>query len=320
MTKHPIKLNNQLNTKTIYTDTNTNQEESVISPSSSPSPPSSGPHSPGEITAVPSSPPSPSELPEIMLLCQRLKPSIEELNKKNLTSAEFMTILVRELTPVMNKNLGPKKTTKKKRDRGSTRKCSICGTISTPEWRRDPEGLLTLCNACGLKEKKNRARISTAAASPAYTTQRFHNTVWNQQQYSNPSVNGGLPRHQHIPPIHHVPSTTSVPAQMATPHILQQSVQHHGNIPPIYHSFPVKPAPHMFKLEDNGVQFNQRYLQTQMVHQANNLPTPYNHTYQIPVHLSEESFGYPQATQNNYSGSCERQNCTQCQPSFYHPY
>ncbi|KAJ3205413.1 hypothetical protein HDU82_005213, partial [Entophlyctis luteolus] len=34
------------------------------------------------------------------------------------------------------------------------KKCVNCGTMSTPLWRRGPQGLATLCNACGVKWRK----------------------------------------------------------------------------------------------------------------------------------------------------------------------
>lgn len=37
-----------------------------------------------------------------------------------------------------------------------TRKCSHCGTKSTPEWRKGPMGPSTLCNACGVKYRLGR--------------------------------------------------------------------------------------------------------------------------------------------------------------------
>eukprot|EP01088_Endostelium_zonatum_P017555 TRINITY_DN5226_c0_g1_i1.p1 TRINITY_DN5226_c0_g1~~TRINITY_DN5226_c0_g1_i1.p1 ORF type:complete len:141 (+),score=21.28 TRINITY_DN5226_c0_g1_i1:64-486(+) len=36
----------------------------------------------------------------------------------------------------------------------ATRWCHHCGTRYTSEWRRGPEGLNTLCNACGLQYAK----------------------------------------------------------------------------------------------------------------------------------------------------------------------
>ena len=32
--------------------------------------------------------------------------------------------------------------------------CHVCGTHSTPEWRKGPDGPATLCNACGIKYSK----------------------------------------------------------------------------------------------------------------------------------------------------------------------
>lgn len=45
-------------------------------------------------------------------------------------------------------------------------KCQRCGTTETPEWRRGPNGLRTLCNACGLFHAKlvKKKGAATAAA------------------------------------------------------------------------------------------------------------------------------------------------------------
>lgn len=34
--------------------------------------------------------------------------------------------------------------------------CAVCGSRDTPEWRRGPSGLRTLCNGCGLLSAKRR--------------------------------------------------------------------------------------------------------------------------------------------------------------------
>ena len=36
----------------------------------------------------------------------------------------------------------------------SINRCHRCGTTETPEWRRGPKGVRTLCNACGLFHAK----------------------------------------------------------------------------------------------------------------------------------------------------------------------
>ncbi|GEQ71949.1 hypothetical protein JCM33374_g5635 [Metschnikowia sp. JCM 33374] len=43
--------------------------------------------------------------------------------------------------------------------------CHRCGTTDTPEWRRGPKGLRTLCNACGLFHAKLVKRLGPALAA-----------------------------------------------------------------------------------------------------------------------------------------------------------
>mmetsp|Transcript_32635 Transcript_32635/g.81827 ORF Transcript_32635/g.81827 Transcript_32635/m.81827 type:complete len:159 (-) Transcript_32635:365-841(-) len=42
--------------------------------------------------------------------------------------------------------------------------CFVCGAQDTPEWRRGPDGYLTLCNACGLNF--NRAKVGLGDPPP----------------------------------------------------------------------------------------------------------------------------------------------------------
>lgn len=44
-------------------------------------------------------------------------------------------------------------------------KCHRCGTTETPEWRRGPNGVRTLCNACGLYHAKLVKRKGAAIAA-----------------------------------------------------------------------------------------------------------------------------------------------------------
>ncbi|XP_055805211.1 GATA transcription factor 19-like [Solanum dulcamara] len=46
-----------------------------------------------------------------------------------------------------------------------TRRCANCDTTSTPLWRNGPRGLKSLCNACGIRYKKEERRSSAAAAA-----------------------------------------------------------------------------------------------------------------------------------------------------------
>jgi hypothetical protein len=321
MTK--LKLNKNTITKNqIYAEGTQEDPSPVVSPGSSPSPPES-PHSPAAVPHSPSLAELP-ELPEIITLCERLTPSIDDLNKKKLTTPEFMNILVQELKPLIQKHLAPKKTAKKKRDREPTvRRCSICKTESTPEWRRDPEGLMTLCNACGLKEKK-RAKSNTTPNIPTYNSQRFHSTVWTHQYPPTPQTSArstqnstaGI-RQQQGPSAHFVP-LASVP---------QQSPQHaggmHQNGAPVYHSFQLKPL-QTYKNEENnncGVYQNQRYLNSAPIVQPS-LPTYNQSTYYPLYNYNEDSYGYgpspPMSYHNHLVEDDLHHNCPQC-PPYYPP-
>ncbi|CAK9438432.1 uncharacterized protein LODBEIA_P26560 [Lodderomyces beijingensis] len=46
-----------------------------------------------------------------------------------------------------------------------TNRCHRCGTTETPEWRRGPKGVRTLCNACGLYHAKLVKRKGAALAA-----------------------------------------------------------------------------------------------------------------------------------------------------------
>ncbi|XP_019173038.1 PREDICTED: GATA transcription factor 19-like [Ipomoea nil] len=47
------------------------------------------------------------------------------------------------------------------------RRCANCDTTSTPLWRNGPRGPKSLCNACGIRFKKEERRASAAAAATA---------------------------------------------------------------------------------------------------------------------------------------------------------
>ncbi|XP_076944222.1 GATA transcription factor 19-like [Bidens hawaiensis] len=46
-----------------------------------------------------------------------------------------------------------------------SRRCANCDTTSTPLWRNGPRGPKSLCNACGIRYKKEERRANKAAAA-----------------------------------------------------------------------------------------------------------------------------------------------------------
>ncbi|XP_062185685.1 GATA transcription factor 15-like [Phragmites australis] len=48
----------------------------------------------------------------------------------------------------------------------SARRCANCDTTSTPLWRNGPRGPKSLCNACGIRYKKEERRAAAAAVAP----------------------------------------------------------------------------------------------------------------------------------------------------------
>lgn len=52
----------------------------------------------------------------------------------------------------------------------NSRKCSDCGINKTKQWRRDVDGKSTLCNACGIRVRRNRkTNISTSTRNTTTT-------------------------------------------------------------------------------------------------------------------------------------------------------
>ncbi|KAK6924363.1 Zinc finger, GATA-type [Dillenia turbinata] len=61
------------------------------------------------------------------------------------------------------------------------RRCANCDTTSTPLWRNGPRGPKSLCNACGIRFKKEERRASAAAA----TTTANHNATAGVMDHQN---------------------------------------------------------------------------------------------------------------------------------------
>ncbi|KAG1346349.1 putative GATA transcription factor 22 [Cocos nucifera] len=50
---------------------------------------------------------------------------------------------------------------------GTIRVCSDCSTTKTPLWRSGPQGPKSLCNACGIRQRKARRAMAAATAAAA---------------------------------------------------------------------------------------------------------------------------------------------------------
>ncbi|XAR73865.1 hypothetical protein NMG60_11007979 [Bertholletia excelsa] len=84
------------------------------------------------------------------------------------------------------------------------RRCANCDTTSTPLWRNGPRGPKSLCNACGIRFKKEERRAAAATASGGATSgimesphmMNHHSWVQHSQQPQkmpcfSPAINGG---------------------------------------------------------------------------------------------------------------------------------
>ncbi|CAL5371206.1 unnamed protein product [Camellia sinensis] len=79
------------------------------------------------------------------------------------------------------------------------RRCANCDTTSTPLWRNGPRGPKSLCNACGIRFKKEERRATATAAAATITTttasggaasaimdshqRMLNNSSWNQHHH-----------------------------------------------------------------------------------------------------------------------------------------
>ncbi|CAH8381875.1 unnamed protein product [Eruca vesicaria subsp. sativa] len=91
---------------------------------------------------------------------------------------------------------GNAKTTSYKKgggDHNLPRRCASCDTTSTPLWRNGPKGPKSLCNACGIRFKKEERRATarnsiTSGGSPAAEIPAGENYYSHHNHYaSSPS-------------------------------------------------------------------------------------------------------------------------------------
>ncbi|KAK6128443.1 hypothetical protein DH2020_037811 [Rehmannia glutinosa] len=73
------------------------------------------------------------------------------------------------------------------------RRCANCDTTSTPLWRNGPRGPKSLCNACGIRFKKEERR-ATAAAASSNGGGAAHGGHVDTQQYMTNGSSWGQPQ------------------------------------------------------------------------------------------------------------------------------
>ena len=78
---------------------------------------------------------------------------------------------------------------------GTTKCCSYCGTKTTPNWRRGPEGTGTLCNACGVKWKNGKILTNDPPTNIKMNANK-HGSISN---YGNNSLQNSKFNNNNIP-------------------------------------------------------------------------------------------------------------------------
>ena len=81
----------------------------------------------------------------------------------------------------------------------SNNKCHRCGTSETPEWRRGPNGVRTLCNACGLFHAKLVKRKGAALAAEEVLNNKVRKGK-NGRRILIRKLSSEI-KEQHLPPI-----------------------------------------------------------------------------------------------------------------------
>ncbi|KAF7828862.1 GATA transcription factor 18 [Senna tora] len=78
-------------------------------------------------------------------------------------------------------------TTNSSNDPLLARRCANCDTTSTPLWRNGPRGPKSLCNACGIRFKKEERRASAVAATTTAAANSSAGVMESAQMYNHHS-------------------------------------------------------------------------------------------------------------------------------------
>ncbi|KAL2527903.1 GATA transcription factor 18 [Forsythia ovata] len=73
------------------------------------------------------------------------------------------------------------------------RRCANCDTTSTPLWRNGPRGPKSLCNACGIRFKKEERRATAATAGGAINSGGAEHRVLESSWFNHNSQTQNMP-------------------------------------------------------------------------------------------------------------------------------
>ncbi|KAF1893376.1 hypothetical protein Lal_00001845 [Lupinus albus] len=105
------------------------------------------------------------------------KIELQEENKSSYESARYMSSKIRLTRKMGSSSNNP---SSYKSNSIISRVCADCNTSSTPLWRTGPNGPKTLCNACGIRQRKARKAMAEAANSCFATKSRVHHKQNNK--------------------------------------------------------------------------------------------------------------------------------------------
>ncbi|KAH7190484.1 hypothetical protein DER44DRAFT_816049 [Fusarium oxysporum] len=128
--------------------------------------------------AIPERLPTEWELSKMLSNIELIKRSLEHI--EDLVQTSIQNERTREVAKIKKKKHAPisiyamqpssstTRTTKRLACASQTGRCHKCGRTQTPEWRRGPDGMRTLCNACGLHyaKVKRKRQLKTSSIYP----------------------------------------------------------------------------------------------------------------------------------------------------------
>ena len=160
--------------------------------------------------------------------------------------------------------------------------CHRCGTTETPEWRRGPKGVRTLCNACGLFHAKLVKRKGAAVAAEEVLNNRVTKgkngrRISIKKHLMNESIksklfNSGLNNVNGVLPQQHHQQQQFAPVPAPIILVPQYYTAPHGMLPPQMNTRPMPPIQ-----QQQQQQFQHHHQQQQqqyMVNSRNHISLP----------------------------------------------